>query len=133
MVQTHAIRRRCDFIATRLCEIVQRAPEEGFGVYDPTYWREWHDHICEAMRDPTVDALVQSLFWVAYLLSEEVVAYEYVVIRQAFMEGITHYETFEKVERSVNMLYFQFIEWKFMQPPFAVAVPWQQELMPYED
>jgi hypothetical protein len=112
---------------------VQRAPEEGFGVYDPTYWREWHDHLCEAMRDLTVDALVQSLFWVAYLLNEEVVAYEYVVIRQAFMEGITHYETFEEVERSINMLYFQFIEWEFMQPPFAVAVPWQQELMPYED
>jgi hypothetical protein len=61
------------------------------------------------MRDPTVDALIQSLFWVAYLLSEEVVAYEYVVIRQAFMEGITHYETFEEIERSVNVLYFQFI------------------------
>jgi hypothetical protein len=56
--------------------------------------REWHDHLCEAMRDPTVDALAQSLFWVAYLLSEEVVAYEYVIIRQAFIEGITHYETF---------------------------------------
>jgi hypothetical protein len=110
MVQTHAIRRWCDFIATRLCEIVRRASEEGFGVYDPTYWREWHDHLCEAMSDPTVDTLVQSLFWVAYLLSEEVVAYEYVVIRQAFMEGITHYDTFEEVERSVNMLYFQFIE-----------------------
>jgi hypothetical protein len=90
MVQTRAIRRRCDFIATRLYDIVWRAPEEGFGVYDPTYWREWHDQLCETMRDPTVDALVQSLFWVAYLLSEEVVAYEYVVIRQAFTEGITH-------------------------------------------
>jgi hypothetical protein len=133
MVQTRAIRRRCDFIATRLCEIVRRAPEEGFGIYDPVYWREWHDHLYEAMRDPTVDALVQSLFWVAYLLSEEVVAYEYVVIRQAFIEGIIHYGTFEEVEWSVNMLYFQFIEWEFMQPPFAIAVPWQQELMPYED
>jgi hypothetical protein len=50
------------------------------------------------MRDPIVNALAQSLFWVAYLLSEEVVAYEYVVIRQAFIEGITHYETFEEVE-----------------------------------
>ena len=94
MVQTRAIRRRCDFIATRLCEIVPRAPKEGFGVYDPTYWQEWHDHLCEAMEDPTVDALVQSLFWVTYLLSEEVVAYEYVVIRQAFMEGIINYEAF---------------------------------------
>jgi hypothetical protein len=55
------------------------------------------------------------------------------LFRQAFMEGITYYETFEEVERSVNMLYFQFIEWEFIQPPFAVAVPWQQELMPYED
>jgi hypothetical protein len=62
------------------------------------------------MRDPTVDALVQSLFWVAHLLSEEVVAYEYVVIRQAFTEGIIHYETFEEIERSVNVLYFQFRE-----------------------
>jgi hypothetical protein len=85
------------------------------------------------MRDPTVDALVQSLFWVAYLLSEEVVAYEYIVIRQAFTEGIIHYKTFEEIERSVNVLYFQFIEWEFMQPALAVAVPWQQELMPYED
>jgi hypothetical protein len=93
MVQTRAIRRRCDFIATRLCEIVRRAPEEGFGIYDPVY----------------------------------------VVIRQAFIEGITHYGTFEEVEWSVSMLYFQFIEWEFMQPPFAVAVPWQQELMPYEN
>jgi hypothetical protein len=50
------------------------------------------------MKDPTVDALVQSLFWVAYLPSEEVVANENVVIRQAFIEGITHYETFEEVE-----------------------------------
>jgi hypothetical protein len=58
------------------------------------------------MRDPIVDALAQSLFWVAYLLSEEVVAYEYVVNRQAFIEGITHYETFEEIEWSVNMLYF---------------------------
>jgi hypothetical protein len=132
-VQTCAIRRQCDFIANRLCEIVRRAPEEGFGVYDPTYWREWHDHLCEAMRDPIVDALVQSLFWVAYLLSEEVVAYEYIVIRQAFTEGIIHYETFEEIEWSVNVLYFQFIEWEFMQPPSDVAVPWQQELMPYED
>jgi hypothetical protein len=106
MVQTRAIRRQCDFIATCLCEIVRRAPEEGFGVYDPAFWREWHDHLCEAMRDPTVDALAQSLFWVAYLLSEEVVTYEYVVIWQAFIEGITHYETFEEVEWSVNMLYF---------------------------
>jgi hypothetical protein len=81
MVQTRAIRRWCDFIATCLCEIVLRAPEEGFGIYDPAYWQEWHDHLCEAMRDPIVDALAQSLFWVAYLLSEEVVAYEYVVIR----------------------------------------------------
>jgi hypothetical protein len=133
MVQIRAIRRRCDFIATCLCEIVRRAPKEGFGIYDPAYWREWHDHLCEAMRDPTVDALAQSLFWVAYLLSEEVVAYEYVVIRQAFIEGIIHYETFEEVEWSVNMLYFQCIEWEFMQPPFVVAVPWQQEMMPYED
>jgi hypothetical protein len=85
------------------------------------------------MRDPTVDALIQSLFWVVYLLSEEVVAYEYVVIRQAFTEGIIHYETFEEIEQSVNVLYFQVIEWEFMQPPFVVAVPWQQELMPYED
>jgi hypothetical protein len=85
------------------------------------------------MRDPTMDALVQSLFWVAYLLSKEVVAYEYVVIRQAFTEGITHYETFEEVEQSVNVLYFQFIDWEFMQPPFAIAVRRQQELMPYED
>jgi hypothetical protein len=89
---------------------VRRAPEEGFGVYDPSYWREWHEHLCEAMRDPTVDALVQSLFWVAHLLSEEVVAYEYVVIRKAFTEGIIHYETFEEIERSVNVLYFQFRE-----------------------
>jgi hypothetical protein len=77
------------------------------------------------MRDPTVDALAQSLFWVAYLLNEEIVAYEYVVIRQVFIEGITHYETFEEVEWSVHMLYFQCIEWEFMQPPFVVAVPWQ--------
>jgi hypothetical protein len=133
MVQTRAIRRRCDFIATCLCEIVRRVPEEGFGIYDPAYWREWHDHLYEAMSDPTVDALVQSLFWVAYLLSEEVVAYEYVVIMQAFVEGITHYETFEEIEWSVNVLYFQIIEWEFMQPPFVVAVPWQQEMMPYED
>jgi hypothetical protein len=66
-------------------------------------------------------------------LSEEIVVYEYVVIRQAFMEGIIHYETFEEIEQSVNVLYFQFIEWKFMQPPFAVVVLWQQELMPYQD
>jgi hypothetical protein len=33
-VQTRAIRRRCDFIATCLCEIVRRALEEGFGIYD---------------------------------------------------------------------------------------------------
>jgi hypothetical protein len=37
MMQTRAIRRQCDFIATRLCDIVRRAPEEGFGVYDPAY------------------------------------------------------------------------------------------------
>jgi hypothetical protein len=111
MVQTRAIRRRCDFIATYLSEIVRRAPEEGFGIYDPAYWREWHNHLCESMRDPTVDALAQSLFWVAYLLSEEVVVYEW----------------------SVHMLYSQCIEWEFMQPPFVVAVPWQQEMMPYED
>ena len=80
-----------------------------------------------------MDVLVQSLFWVAYLLSKEVVAYEYIVIMQIFIEGITHYETFEKREQSVNVLYFQFIEWEFIQPPFAVVVPWQQELMPYED
>jgi hypothetical protein len=49
------------------------------------------------------------------------------------MEGIIHYETFEEIEQSVNVLYFQFIEWKFMQPPFAVVVLWQQELMPYQD
>jgi hypothetical protein len=52
MVQTRAIRRRCEFIATYLCEIVRRAPEEGFGVYDPEFWREWHEHLCEAMTDP---------------------------------------------------------------------------------
>jgi hypothetical protein len=133
MVQTRAIRRQCEFIATHLCEIVQRAPEEGFGVYDPVFWREWHDHLCESMRDPTVHALAQSLFWVAYLLSEEIVAYEYVIIWQAFIEGMIHYETFEEVEWSVTMLYFRCIEREFMQPPFVVAVPWQQEMMPYED
>jgi hypothetical protein len=31
------------------------------------------------------------------------------------------------------MLYFPCIEWEFIQPPFVVAVPWQQEMMPYED
>jgi hypothetical protein len=133
MVQTRAIRRRCEFIATCLCEIVRRAPEEGFGVYDPGFWREWHEHLCEAMTDPTVDAFAQSLFWVAYLLSEEVATYEYVVIRQAFLEEITHYGTFEEVDWNVNMLYFRCIAWEFMQPPFVVAVPWQQEMMPYED
>jgi hypothetical protein len=52
MVQTRGIRRRCDFIATHLCDTVRHAPEEGFGVYDPAYWREWHDHLCEAIRAP---------------------------------------------------------------------------------
>ena len=49
-------------------------------------------------------------------MSVEVVAYEYVVIRQAFIEGIIYYETFEEIEWSVNVLYFQFIEWEFIQP-----------------
>jgi hypothetical protein len=58
MVQTRAIRRWCNFIVTCLCKIMRQAPEEGFGVYDLAYWREWHDHLCEAMSIPTVDALV---------------------------------------------------------------------------
>jgi hypothetical protein len=57
-VQTRAIRRWCNFIVTCLCKIMRQAPEEGFGVYDLAYWREWHDHLCEAMSIPTVDALV---------------------------------------------------------------------------
>ena len=62
MVQTQAIRQRCDFIAIYLCDIVQRAPKEGFSVYDPAHWQEWHDQLCETMRDPTMDALMQSFF-----------------------------------------------------------------------
>jgi hypothetical protein len=89
--------------------------------------------LCRAMEDPTMDTFVQPLFYMAHMLSEDVITNEYAIIRQEFIEWLKDHDSSEEIGENVNTLYFRFIDWNYIWLLFIAVVPWHHELIPYED